>query len=954
METPRFIQSGVPEDKSMMTSNFTSIYGEVCVALDLETTGLVTETDEIIEVGAVKFQGDQVLDTFQVVVNPYKTLSQFIKELTGITQAEVDAGSSFTTVAPQLESFIGNNPIVGQNIAFDLAFLAKGGMNLSNRVYDTREMASVLLPQHREYSLLPLAASLGIEHPRLHRALEDAAVTAKLFHALTNVAFELNEGLLSELSRLYARAKGHLAALFLRLQQAKSQETAITGLLGLDMEALGKRLETPPTLRLPGKDHPLNEEAVVDFFREDGPLAQVMDGYHYRPQQRSMAQAVTKALEGKRTLVVEGGTGVGKSMAYLMPALLFAIENKARVVVSTNTINLQEQLIAKDLPTLSRALEKWSPDFAGVRFSLLKGRDNYLCLRRWRQVTRDENLSLEEARIASKIMVWLQDTVSGDRAEMNLAFRDMPTWSRMSSAGAIECPPRVRETCFLRHARDKAEEAHLVVVNHALLMRDLAEGGGIIPSYDYLVIDEAHRLEDEATSQFGYRLTQSAMGECLERLEGSRGIYREMRAFLGQLLATPKASVLEPLVQEGESLLPRTKEHTGTLWTTLATFLGNHHDEGDARHLLLSVTRSSRIQPGWSEVEVAWENVDLVLSQVARNLEKLLQSLGGMEDGQLSGYDTLVMEISSSLNAAEDIREKLRSFIIQPENDQIYWMTQEARDGEFVLEVAPMHVGRLLQKRLFSQKESVILTSATLSTQGNFNHISERLGLEDTEELLVDSPFDYPKAVLLCLPKDMPEPSNRSYQKAVQQAIMDVCQAAGGRTMGLFTSHAALQATRSGIREELEGLGFKVFAQGVDGTPRSLLDSFMQNPKSVLLGTASFWEGVDIPGGALKALVVARLPFNVPTEPVFAARSQQFEDPFNQYAVPQSVLRFRQGFGRLIRGEEDRGVVVVLDQRIISRPYGRVFLESLPGCTVVKGSLPELSQDVQQWIAKSP
>ena len=188
----------------------------MCVSLDLETTGLVTETDEIIEVGAVKFQGDQVLDTFQAMVNPYKTLSQFIKELTGITQAEVDAGSSFATVAPQLESFIGNNPIVGQNIAFDLAFLAKGGMNLSNRVYDTREMASVLLPRHREYSLLPLAASLGIEHPRLHRALEDAAVTAKLFHALTNVALELNEGLLSELSRLYARAKGHLADLFLR------------------------------------------------------------------------------------------------------------------------------------------------------------------------------------------------------------------------------------------------------------------------------------------------------------------------------------------------------------------------------------------------------------------------------------------------------------------------------------------------------------------------------------------------------------------------------------------------------------------------------------------------------------------------------------------------------------------------------------------------------------------
>ena len=937
-----------------MTSNMTSTSSEVCVALDLETTGLITETDEIIEVGAVKFQGDQVLDTFHTLVNPYKPLPKFIRELTGISQVEVDEASSFTTIASQLESFIGNRPIVGQNIAFDLGFLAKSGMNLSNPFYDTREMAAVLLPRLREYSLLPLAASLGIEHPRLHRALEDADVTAKVFHALTNVAMEMDVGLLSELSRLYGRSKGHLSALYLSLQRAKSQENVATGLFGLDMEALGKRLESPPTLRLVREQHPFDEEAVASFFREDGPLSKVMDGYRYRPQQTEMAMAVAKAMDSKRNLVVEGGTGVGKSMAYLMPAMLFAIANKARVVVSTNTINLQEQLIAKDLPALSKALDKWSPDFAGIRFSLLKGRDNYLCLRRWRQLIREENLSHDEARIASKLMVWLQDTITGDRSEMNLAFREMPTWSRMSAAGAFQCPPRAREACFLRTARDQAEGAYLVVVNHALLMRDLAEGGGIIPNYDYLVIDEAHHLEEEATSQFGSKLSQGTMEEYLERLEGSRGIYREMRAFLSQLLSTPRASILEPLVHEGESLLPRTKEHTGTLWATIATFLRDHHEDGNPRNLLLSVTRSSRAQPGWSDVEVAWENADMSLSQIARTLERLLQALEGMEDAQAAGYESLVIEISSCLNTTEDIREKLRAFIIDQNDDQIYWMTQNARDGEIALEIAPMHVGVLLQNRLFSQKESVILTSATLSTQGNFDHISERLGLEDADELLVDSPFDYPKAVMLCLPKDMPEPNSRSYQEAVQQAIIDVCRAAGGRTMGLFTSHAALQATRTGIREELEGLGFKVLAQGVDGTPRNLLTSFMQNPESVLLGTASFWEGVDIPGGALKVIVVARLPFNVPTEPVFAARSQMFEDPFNQYAVPQSVLRFRQGFGRLIRGEEDRGAVVVLDQRILSRGYGPVFLESLPGCTVVKGSLRELYQDVQQWIAKAP
>ena len=277
-------------------------------------------------------------------------------------------------------------------------------------------------------------------------------------------------------------------------------------------------------------------------------------------------------------------------------------------------------------------------------------------------------------------------------------------------------------------------------------------------------------------------------------------------------------------------------------------------------------------------------------------------------------------------------------------------MTEDSRGGEYALNAAPLEVGELLQERLFSQKESVVLTSATMSTQGNFRHITERLGLDDVDELLVDSPFDYPNSVLLCVPGDMPDPNNGGYQAALQKALIDICRAAGGRTMGLFTSHASLQAARSGIKDTLERDGYQVLGQGVDGPPRALLEAFLREPKSVLLGTASFWEGVDIPGGALKALVVARLPFNVPTEPVFAARSQLFDDPFNQYAVPQSVLRFRQGFGRLIRGEEDRGVVVVLDQRIVSRRYGRVFLESIPECSQSRGTLRDLPREVGRWL----
>ena len=248
-------------------------------------------------------------------------------------------------------------------------------------------------------------------------------------------------------------------------------------------------------------------------------------------------------------------------------------------------------------------------------------------------------------------------------------------------------------------------------------------------------------------------------------------------------------------------LLPRARERAAGLWAALAAFLEQHHDEGDVRQLVLQITRGSRAQPDWSQLEVAWENADLALADVVRNLERVSVGLSGLDETQVDGLDTLVTEVASSIGVIGDIRDKLRSFVAHPEENRIMWMTQDSRGGEFALNAAPLEVGELLQERLFSQKESVVLTSATMSTQGSFSHITERLGLEDSEELLVDSPFDYPKSVLLCVPRDMPDPTNGGYRAALQQALIDICRAADGRTMGLFTSHASLQTARSGIKD---------------------------------------------------------------------------------------------------------------------------------------------------------
>ena len=309
-----------------------------------------------------------------------------------------------------------------------------------------------------------------------------------------------------------------------------------------------------------------------------------------------------------------------------------------------------------------------------------------------------------------------------------------------------------------------------------------------------------------------------------------------------------------------------------------------------------------------------------------------------------------MLEIANAQQVNADLRQKLAEFVPQPKPDGIYWVTRTGQSRDLTLRAAPLHVGETLNELLFSQKECVVLTSATLSTNQNFSHIRERIGFDDADELLVGSPFDYPNAALICVPEDMPEPNSWAYQESIEQAISDAALAVNGRTMALFTSHASLQTTASSIRGNLQSRGITVLAQGVDGTPQQLVSRFLDNPKSVLLGTSSFWEGVDLAGESLQVLLVTRLPFNVPSEPVFAARSELYENSFNEYAVPQAILRLRQGFGRLIRTKTDKGVAIILDKRIVSRRYGKAFLKSLPPGTFKTCALYELEGEIKRWI----
>ena len=925
----------------------------VFVALDLETTGLNSERDAITEIGAVKFQGKDTLETFQTLVNPYREIPAEVRRLTGISQKSVDRAPPFSAVAGQLRDFIGPHPIVGHNIPFDISFLTRHGLELSNPLYDTRDLASILMPSFNDYSLSGLAGELGAEHARPHRALDDARATHGVFVSLIDRLGDLDGAAVAYIGHLASRARWPIGRLF-KAATGAVLSGSDTGLTGLDMHGLAKRLGRPD--RLVKANENIETPATDDLAAFLGPnslFARAFDGFEHRPQQVEMMRAVADAFEANEHLIVEAGTGVGKSMAYLLPAVLRSLRSGERVVISTNTINLQEQLLNKDIPALVGVLERGGIIPEGeFRVAPLKGRANYLCLRRWDQLGRGDNLSSDDTRLLGKTLVWLRSTETGDRAEINLAGRDAVVWNRLSAGEKRQCPgTRGEGPCFLRAARDRAEGAHVVVVNHALLLSDLAMGGGLLPDYRHLIVDEAHHLEEEATRQMGFSVPQGRLGEALDTLAR---LLTEARV----LLRTTGPQRGEELVADLESrLIKRVKDSWDKLWNVLDGFLDSHQGDGGDQPML-RITRSTRSQPGWSEVELAWENVDVVLSDATSRVDTLRRSVEAAPSGGPLDPGDLTLELTTWLEDLSEMQDRLKSLLVAPSEElRIDWMARlqegrgdpSGRSYNLALHSAPLDVGQDLETELFSNKDSVILTSATLSTQGTFDYIRQRVGLADGKELLVGSPFDYRKAALLLLPEDMPPPDSWPYQSAMEELLSSLARRLGGHTLVLFTSHSALRGAAQGLRPALEAEGIRVLAQGVDGSPKQIVRSFGADPSAVILGTSSFWEGVDLSGGILKALVLARLPFHVPTEPIFAARSDHYEDPFHQYALPQAVLRFRQGFGRLIRGSQDRGCIVTMDSRITSRAYGKAFLDSLPPCTVKQAPLGAIPEYAAEW-----
>jgi len=942
----------------------------VYVALDLETTGLSSDRDAIIEIGAVKFKSDQVLDTWCSLVNPGRPLPYRIQHLTGITQAQLNSAPALTDVRGPLVRFVGEAPVIGHNIAFDLGFLRRHGLLMTNPAIDTFELASILVPYAARYSLGTLAEHLGIHFPTRHRALDDARATKDLFLALLDRATDLDLKTIQEINRLAARTDWALKTVFRDMERDRSR-TFYSGSIGQRLLAKGgleevslglwlKQDEDLEPLRPLAQPEPLDPDALVAMLETDGLLARSFPGYEYRPQQVEMLRAVTEAFNNSEHLLVEAGTGTGKSIAYLLPAVYYAATNGRRVVISTNTINLQEQLFHKDLPDLQKILP------LEFRVSILKGRSNYLCRRRLDAMRQREDLTADEVRVLAKVMAWLPTTTSGDVAELNLIQQEQGIWSRLS-ADPETCQPDTcmhANRCFFYHAHARAERSHLVIVNHALLLSDLAVEGQVLPEYQYLIIDEAHHLEARATEQLGFEVSQAQIAGLFTALSHSQsasrpgGFLADIAGDLrGHKVPEPARREVEKIIVSLHDAIDRGHRQLYQFFNVLSRCLDElveQRGQPSTYDLQLRLTSALRVQPAWSNIEVAWTEFSLPLDDTYRALDRLYKALAELDGKAMPRLDDWLAELAGYRRRLGELIIQLNALLSEPDAARIYWVTVDARDQTISLHAAPLHVGSVLETKLMSQKQCVILTSATLRAGDDFGFIKERLGLWDIRELAVGSPFDYAKSTLLYLPTDIPEPGEPYYQKTLERALIDLCKATQGRTLVLFTSHSQLQATYKAISRPLGEAGIAVLGQGLDGSRSHLLETFKSEGGSVLLGTRSFWEGIDVVGEALSCLVIARLPFDVPNDPIFAARSEHFEEPFSQFAIPQAILRFRQGFGRLIRSQTDRGVVAILDRRVIAKNYGRLFLDALPQCTLRRGVLGDLPEAAARWLANTP
>ncbi len=923
------------------------------VALDLETTGLDARKDEIIEVGMVRFRVSlysadvEILGKQQIMVKPRQDVSFIIQKITGISNAMLEDAPRWEEVRAQVEAFIGTSPLVGHNVDFDIDFLSSHDIAAGQfRHFDTYILASMLLRDAPAYNLGRLCEFTGIGYTDQHRALPDAEATMRLFGILLGKIGDLSKDSLAAVQGLVRDRDWSYSELFVptasKSASKKVKPLKISSLLSDRMDPEG--FDAAALVPDESEKVPEFRSDIEAIFAAGGPFARRVKGYEQRPGQVDMALAISQAFAREDVFAVEAGTGVGKSFGYLVPSALLSVARQVPIIVATYTLHLQDQLFDKDLPLLSEVLA----DRMDLRFALLKGRDHYLCLSRLQHFVERPHLTEEDITFAVKLLLWLPVAVHGEKQELALIRNEYRLWFQVCSVpklcGGAHCKLDGQYDFYAR-AWQKARRSHIVVTNQAFLVRSREL---ISDDFPYVVIDEAHHLEETITDQSTLQMDEIEFKDFLNHIgrkeKGDwQGLLGSLRT-LGDTVAPVEQldeifSAIHQGLRASKFLFASLKQllllDSGT--ADLPGLAPDPEKQGDtevgqyARSLHL--TPGVREQGAWYEAERQSEVLKTSLEKITSAFEKILRvAKKAAKDEHFTDRQTYMLgDVENTLVQTVMYRTILEQSVFHPDDEtSVCYLSLNPRFTSVELKVSPLLVGPVLSE-ILTQKKSVVMTSATLTSGWNFDFFLGRLGISDlADSTMVESPFHYPEQMELYVPLRAPLQKDRGYHTWLISEIVSLVQAFNGHTLVLFTSYSQLKAVHRDLFQLLEEGGIHVLSQGVIGSRGKVIHAFKQDPKSVILGTNSFWEGVDFPGDELRCVIIVKLPFDVPSDPIFAARSATYEDQFMEYALPRAILRFRQGFGRLIRTSTDTGVVALLDGRITGKGYGREFLDSLP------------------------
>jgi predicted DnaQ family exonuclease/DinG family helicase len=917
--------SSFKKEKNWVRSPYIPNY----VALDFETTGLDAKNNRIIEIGAVKFTHGKPGEEFSSLINPDQPIPAHISELTGIKDSTVADAPFFEDVIDDLLAFIGKLSFCGHQVEFDFNFLnaelkRAGKEPVKNWQLDTAVLSRLLLPDLSGYTLAQVSDNLDIKLDKAHRALYDAKASGYIAGKLIPKLYDIPEIIRLTMGRFAPPSV--LKTVLLKSVVKKDIVRHKPEIL------ITKSLKK---LTVPEEPSQIDKKQVEKYFSSKSKLSDLVTDYRIRPFQIKMARSVTEALNGQSCFVAEAGTGTGKSLAYLIPAALWSQKNKCRILVSTYTKNLQDQLISKDLPIVSEIAGK------GFTYCALKGRANYLCRFRWNRLLAGElgNLSSRERQGILPLIKWAEETTNGDIEEQNQFNRRWfpKVWSIVSadSLGCLNrrCP--LFKSCFLQHARQKALSSHVVVINHSLFFSEICAESSFLGKTGPIIFDEAHHLESCGHRHLRTEIDTNRVNRYIELLNN-----------LIKLLEKRKNTPQEiDTFKQYKNILKRLRKNSSQFLAEIFDYakgklLEDEYQGSNAIYQFAYCNNPFNSLSGLSGTQL-----------VVKDMQDMLYSLQRLFKEEEDENYTLQGDISACLEKTSQFKADLDYVTSAITENHVFWLEGDLQKGWVKLCGVPLDIGTLLYSIWKENHNAVIFTSATMMISGSIEYFKQKVGLtgeleERTFFEVFQSPF-YSEQLFRCAVKTGLTPDSKGYDEYIAESVIRLLNTFDKNILVLFTANSMLYNVYKILRNSNNFPNDGMFlAQGFSGTRTAILDKFREARKCVLLGTSSFWEGIDAPGSACEIVIMPRLPFTVPTHPLtqaLAARAKElYGDSFYNYSVPEAVIRFRQGAGRLIRTTEDSGAFIVLDGRIISKAYGKLFINSLEGEFVKCSSIDEM------------